>query len=139
MLFVDRHHTRIKEEPTSVAKGTGKRKVYSTAGSNSIGTIEQVDETEIFQSTSKRRKTGAATTHVRFDGVMATTSTRPTPKPTRKSTRSAKTTAKIENNPNSEITKLFSKLGEEFYAMGKAYETIRRTCESIVEEMNLNL
>ena len=136
-LFAGRHHTRVKDEPASPAKATGKRKMYSANGSNPIGTIEQLNEADIPQGGSKRQKTSAgATAHVRFDGATATTSTRPTPRPTRKSTRSAKATPKIEDNSKLEINELFAKLGKEFYAIGKACENIGRTCENIAETIN---
>jgi len=138
--FAGRHHTRVKDELASPAKATGKRKVYSASGSNSIGIIEQLNEADIPQGGSKRQKTGAgATAHVRFDGATATTSTRPTPRPTRKSTRSAKATPKIEDNSKLEINELFAKLGKEFYAIRKACENIGRTCENIAETINWTL
>ncbi|KIM80450.1 hypothetical protein PILCRDRAFT_9631 [Piloderma croceum F 1598] len=134
-----RHHTRVKDEPTSPAKQTGKCKIYSASGSNLIGTIEQLDEANIPQGGSKRQKTGAgATAHVQFDGVMVTPGTRPNPRPTRKLTRSSKATSKVEDNSSIELDDLFTKLGQEFYAIRKACETIGKTCENIVETINSN-
>ncbi|KIM87689.1 hypothetical protein PILCRDRAFT_4103 [Piloderma croceum F 1598] len=134
-----RHHTRVKDEPASLAKQTGKRKIYSASGSNSIGTIKQLDEANIPQGGSKRQKTGAgATAHVRFDGVTVTPGTRPNPRPTRKSMRSSKATSKVEDNSSIELNDLFTKLGQEFYVIGKACETIGKTCENIAETINSN-
>ncbi|KIM73060.1 hypothetical protein PILCRDRAFT_15544 [Piloderma croceum F 1598] len=57
-----RHHTRIKEEPTSPAKLTAKCKAYSTSGANSIGKIEVFNEADIPQGSSKQQKTSAGAT-----------------------------------------------------------------------------
>ncbi|KIM76568.1 hypothetical protein PILCRDRAFT_12625 [Piloderma croceum F 1598] len=133
------HHPRVKDEPASPAKQTRKRKMYSASGLNSIGTIEQLDEANIPQGSSKWQKTGAgATAHVRFDGVTVTPGTRPNPRPTRKLTQSSKATLKVEDNSSIELDDLFTKLGQEFYAIGKACETIGKTCENIAETINSN-
>ncbi|KIM76992.1 hypothetical protein PILCRDRAFT_12357 [Piloderma croceum F 1598] len=122
-----RHHTRVKEEPASPPK---KRKIYSMSGSDSIGTIDPFDEADIPKGGSaKRQKT--STTCVRFDGVAASSSTRPPPRPTRKLTRVPKASQKIEGDAKLNIDKLFEKLGQEFHAIG-------RTCEMIAEEINLH-
>lgn len=123
---IGRHQTRVKEEPGSPAK---KRKVYSTSGSNSIGTMDPFDEADIPKGASKRQKTG--TTRVRFDGAAASSSTRPPPRPTRKSTRIPKANQKVEGDAKPDLEKLFERLGQEFHAIG-------RTCEMIAEEINLN-
>jgi hypothetical protein len=124
--LIGRHHTRVKEEPASPVK---KRKVYSTSGSNSIGTIDPFDEADIPKGASKRQKTG--TTRVRFDGAAASSSTCPPPRPTRKSTRTPKASQKIEGDAKPDVDKLFERLGEEFHA-------IARTCGMIAEEIRSN-
>jgi hypothetical protein len=135
LLCTGRHHTRtatVKEEPASPAKPAAKRKVYSTSGTNPIGSIELFAEADMSQGIPKRHKAGAGgTAHVRFDSAATTSNTRPAPKPTRRSTRAAKTNPKVEDNSKLDVSELFERLGQEFHAIAK-------TCETIAEAINSN-
>jgi hypothetical protein len=104
--------------------------LFSTTGLNPIENIKLFDKADILQGSSKWQKSGAGRApHVRFEGVVGMSNTRPAPKPTRRSTWNPKANTKNEDNSKPSVNELFVKLGQEFHAIAK-------TCEMIVEMIN---
>jgi len=93
---------------------TRKRKVYSTMDTNSISSIEPIEDTDAdaTQPAKKRAKTASASSsRVRFNGVAIA-------KPTRKSTCTNKPISKKE---------LFARLSQEYATISKMYEELSET------------
>jgi hypothetical protein len=102
----------VKEERRSPGPSTKKRKLYSTDGSNPIGTIDDFDDTIIQVGGKRGKAVSGSTSQARSEVATGQ-------KPPRRSTRGAKA------NSKKDIGELFRRLGQEF----------AKTCDEIADSI----